>query len=97
MRPKRRKIKLDRGDTLGGTVPLLLRDSVTANGTEGRFLHKDRGDGLSLKALAIGFGVILVLTIAAWVALPDLMENLGIPTLTEVVERIELFFSVPEA
>lgn len=97
MRTKRRKIRLDRGDTLGGTVPLLLRDHVTANGTEGRFLHKDRSDGPGLKAFAIGGGVMLILAIVAWFALPGLMETLGIPTFGDVLERIEIFFSVPEA
>lgn len=97
MKTKRRKIRLDRGDTLGGTVPLLLRDNVTANGTEGRFLHKDRSDGSGLRALAVGIVVMVVLAITAWVALPGLMESLGIPTVDDVLTRIEVFFSVPES
>lgn len=40
---RQRKIRLDRGDTLGGTVPLLMRDRVTAESKPG-LIHRRRSD-----------------------------------------------------
>ena len=94
---KRRKIRMDRGDTLGGTVPLLLRDHVTANSKDGRFLHKDRRDSRPAWVYGLFAGLLLVAVIGAWLLLPDLMERLGIPTAQDIWTRITDFFAVPEA
>ncbi len=97
MKQRRRKIRMDRGDTLGGTVPLLLRDSITANGTGGRFLHKDRRSGPGWRAWLIFFVVLLIGAFVAWLTLPDLVRNLGLPTANDILDRIQTFFSVPDA
>lgn len=96
MRPRRRKIRLDRGDTLGGTVPLLLRDSVTPNGTEGRFLHRDRGDGPGLGLYLTALLALVILATGLWLGFPEKVALIGLPTAPELWERIAGFFSVPE-
>ncbi len=97
MRQKRHKIRMDRGDTLGGTVSLLLRDSVTPNGTRGRFLHRDRRDGIGWRFWGILLLVLLLASVTAWFFLPDLATNLGLPTAAEIGSRIDTFLSVPDA
>ncbi|MDF1747755.1 MAG: hypothetical protein P1V34_02665 [Alphaproteobacteria bacterium] len=97
MKPRRRKIRMDRGDTLGGTVPLLLRDSITANGTSGRFLHKDRRSGPGWRSWLVFLGILLFGAIIVWFTLPELVSNLGLPTSADIWQRIQTFFSVPDA
>lgn len=45
MKPKRRRIQLDRGDTLGGTVPLLMQGDVTPSALSGRSLRREAREG----------------------------------------------------
>lgn len=89
MKPKRRKILLDRGDTLGGTVPLLLRDSVIARtGTGGRSRRKDRGQGRGW-LWGMLFVILLLAAVIGWIAVPDLARDLGWPTLPELWARLK--------
>ncbi len=61
----RRKIRLDRGDTLGGTVPLTLRDHVMPDFGHGerRFSRRRRRRGGNLLSWVIT--VLLALGLAA--------------------------------
>jgi hypothetical protein len=81
---RKRKIRMDRGDTLGGTVPLLLRDRVTPNGTEGRFLRKDRGGGPGWRTLLVVLLLVVLGTGALWIAYPEEAARLGLPTVSDV-------------
>lgn len=97
MRPKRRKIKMDRGDTLGGTVPLLLQGSITANGSAGGLLHRDRHRGPGLWFYLLLLVLLLIAAVTGWFMLPELVERMGLPTTADVWDQIETFFSVPDA
>lgn len=63
MKPE--KIRLERGDTLGGTVPLLLRDRVTADFKSGA-IHRRRkvnmfSSSRDRAGSHIGFSLLLLL------------------------------------
>lgn len=95
MRLKRRKIRMDRGDTLGGTVPLLLQGSITANGSASGLLHRDRNRGPGIAFYLFLLLVLLILAMTGWFMLPELVERLGLPTTSDVWNQIKTFFSVP--
>lgn len=84
MAGRKRKIRMNRGDTLGGTVPLLLRDHVTPNSTEGRFLRKDRNSGPGWRTLLAILILLLIGLAASWIAFPETATRLGLPTLSEI-------------
>lgn len=87
MAGRKRKIRMNRGDTLGGTVPLLLRDRVTPNSTEGRFMRKERGGGPGWRTLLVLLLLVGIGALAWWIAYPEVAARLGLPTLS----AIELF------
>ncbi len=66
---KRHKIRLERGDTLGGTVPLLLRDRVTADFKSGS-IHRRRAESRFISRRREsrgvgGFGGLLLILLVA--------------------------------
>lgn len=101
----RRKIRLDRGDTLGGTVPLSLRNHVQPDvGFGERRFGKRRRNGGS-GALSWILTIVLALVLAAGIGLaigainaPEaadagtgLLDRLGV-WLAPLVERVTALF-----
>ncbi len=82
---RRHRILLDRGDTLGGTAPLILMDQISLSDRRGRFLHRDDRKRTSPTVWAILWVTAIVLTgaFAAW--------RVGLP-LGGVVERVLAVF-----
>ena len=82
---RRSRILLDRGDTLGGTAPLILMDQISLSDRRGGFLHRDDRRKTSQTVWVLFWVSAIVLTgaFAAW--------RVGLP-LGGLVERVlELF------
>lgn len=86
---RRIRIKLDKGDTLGGTAPLIMLDQVRP-GSDGRNRFAKRGRdkggsgklGLIILAVLVGLGIIAAL--GAW---------LGVSGLDQIAARLQGVFS----
>ena len=86
---KQRKIRLERGDTLGGTVPLLLRDRVTADFKTGS-IHRRRAEsrfgtrrpsyGLSMWTV---FSVLLLIALVGALIYGLIFESMVVADLAE--------------
>jgi hypothetical protein len=85
MKPKRRRIQLDRGDTLGGTVPLLMQGDVTASALSGRSLRRESREGggflRAVRRLLLLIGIAAVLI---WVFVPEDASWEDVPSLPDI-------------
>lgn len=89
----RRKIRMEHGDTLGGTVPLLLRDHVEAGYGQKGFgrRRRDRGGGFRVWFWSFLVALVIALAIVFFLAGPDRVDG----WLTELWDRVVGFFDVP--
>jgi len=82
---RRPRIQLERGDTIGGTAPLILMDRVSFSDRRSRFLRRDDRKKTSKTVWALVWVAAIVATgvFAAW--------RVGLP-LGGVVERVAGLF-----
>jgi len=84
----RRKIRLDKGDTLGGTVSLLLRDDVSTTSGGGPTRLNARKPARPFLRMLV-FSIVLFVALIGWFALfPDFASAIGIPPLAETWDAI---------
>ena len=82
---RRPRIELERGDTIGGTAPLILMDQISFTDRRRRFLHRDdrRKTSSTVWALVWVAAIVATAGFAAW--------RVGLP-LGGVVERVAGLF-----
>lgn len=84
----RRKIKLDRGDTLGGTVSLLLRDNVSSTDGGGPTRLGPRRSSRPILKFMIFTTVLFAALVAIFALFPEAGDALGIPSVADTWDAI---------
>ena len=88
----RRKIRLDRGDTLGGTVPLVLKAQLQSRSGQRGFSRKKEKSSVWSWVIAFFLALIIAVVVVFIVAGGESVSN----SLHGFVENIRTFFDVPQ-
>ena len=82
---RRPRIRLDRGDTLGGTAPLILMNQISVADRRGSFLRRDERKKVSPTVWALLWigAILLTAGFAAW--------RIGVPLDGIIARVLEIF------